>query len=162
MTFARNLFLGAMALLAIGFADSSVDAVEPGGSVLPENVTFSEHVAPLIFNNCYECHRPGEAAPFTLMTYQDVSKRATMLEEVIQRRFMPPWHPATGDVEFRYSRRLSDEQLDLFAKWVATGKQEGDLKKMPELPSFGDGWRLGKPDLTVVMANGRPSVGPRR
>lgn len=116
-------------------------------------VTFSEHIAPLIFKNCYECHRPGEAAPFTLMNYRDVSKRAKTIQDVLQKRFMPPWHPAPGDVEFHNSRRLSDEQIALFDGWVATGKAEGDAGKLPKLPSFAGGWSLGKPDLTVSMAS---------
>lgn len=153
MSAKRSLFAVVLAVFLVGVNPDRLGAAELSGVELPDQVTFCEHIAPLIFNNCYECHRSGEAAPFTLASYQDVSKRATMLQEVIGRRFMPPWHPAPGDVEFRNSRRLGDQQIALFDKWVATGKPEGDVTKLPELPSFADGWRLGKPDLTVTMSD---------
>lgn len=151
MTQAKTLLLVAIAFSSSWIA-SAADSVDSTRTQPPENVTFTEHIAPLVFNHCYECHRPGEAAPFTLKSYQDVSKRATMIGEVIGRGFMPPWHPAPGDVTFRNSRRLSEEQIALFEQWVATGKREGDADKLPELPSYADGWRLGKPDMTVTMS----------
>lgn len=152
MRLVRDLLPAATAVSLFGVAIGPARAVEPAAAVPAEKVTFAEHIAPLIHNHCYECHRPGEAAPFTLMSYQDVSKRATMLQEVMERRYMPPWHPAPGDVEFRHSRRLSDEQLELFSQWVSAGKRQGDLEKTPALPSYADGWRLGNPDLTVSMS----------
>jgi len=130
----------------------SADAAEPK-TALPAKVTFSEHIAPLVFNNCYECHRPGEPTPFTLMSFQDVSKRASMLLDVMESRYMPPWHPTPGDVEFRHSRRLKDDQIALFSKWVETGKAEGKTE-LPQLPKYQDGWRLGKPDLIASMERG--------
>src|SRR5262245_9731899 len=54
--------------------------------------TFSEHVAPIVFNRCASCHRPGEAGPFPLLSYDDVRKRAKLIASVTQKRYMPPWH----------------------------------------------------------------------
>ncbi len=151
MAHIRNSVLAVASIALLVLPHSDLYAVEPNAAPTTGEVTFSEHIAPLIFNNCYECHRPGEAAPFSLMSYEDVSKRATMLQEVMERRFMPPWHPAPGHVEFHNSRRLSDDQLALYSKWVATGKAKGDDEKLPELPTFAGGWRLGEPDLVVTM-----------
>jgi hypothetical protein len=59
-------------------------------------VTFSRDVAPIVFANCSSCHHPGEAAPFSLLSYDDVRRRATQIADVTQRRFMPPWLPELG------------------------------------------------------------------
>lgn len=129
---------------------------------LPAQVNFSEHIAPIIFNNCASCHRPGEIGPFPLLSYKDVRKRGKLIHEVTDKRSMPPWHPAPGHGEFLNERRLSDEQLALIKRWVETDMTEGDPARLPKVPEFPDGWRLGKPDLIVTMekafevpANGR-------
>src|SRR5688572_12399774 len=76
-----------------------------------EPVTFSEHVAPIIFNNCTSCHRPGEGTPFALMDYRDVQKRGKTIQRVVEGRYMPPWHPEPGHGQFKDDRRLKDEQV---------------------------------------------------
>jgi mono/diheme cytochrome c family protein len=116
-----------------------------------ERVTFSETIAPIIYSNCVTCHRPGEAAPFSLISYSDVSRRADLVATVTRTRYMPPWHAAHGYGEFADERRLSDAQIAAIAEWVKQGKPEGDPAKMPKLPKFPDGWHLGKPDLVVEM-----------
>jgi mono/diheme cytochrome c family protein len=118
---------------------------------LPAAVTFAEHVAPIVFDRCASCHRPGEAGPFPLLTYKDVRKRGKLIQQVTARRFMPPWHPAPGHGEFQNERRLSDEQIALLKRWVETGMAEGEPARLPELPKFPEGWQLGKPDLVVSM-----------
>src|SRR5690242_21492414 len=76
-----------------------------------EAVTFNKHIAPLVYRYCSSCHRPGEAAPFPLLTYGDVRKRAEQIVEVTKRRYMPPWLPGPGYGEFAGERRLTDTQL---------------------------------------------------
>src|SRR5215470_4480770 len=71
-------------------------------------VTFSENVAPIIFNRCAACHRPGEGAPFSLLTYEDVRKRGKLVASVTQSRYMPPWHANSDLGAFRDDRRLTD------------------------------------------------------
>src|SRR4029077_6005490 len=107
--------LGAMALLGSAEARAE-DAVNK--RVSP---TFNRDVAPLVFKNCAACHRPGEVAPFALLTYADVKKRAEQIKKATASRFMPPWKPLPGHGEFREPRRLSDEQLALLARWVDEG-----------------------------------------
>ena len=118
---------------------------------LPEKVTFSEHIAPIIFNNCSSCHRAGEVAPFDLLNYRDVQKRGRMIARVTKSRYMPPWHPVPGHGNFSDSRRLQDRDVELIARWVKTGMEEGKAASLPKLPDFPDGWQLGEPDLVVSM-----------
>ena len=63
-------------------------------------VTFSEDVAPILYANCVSCHRPGEAGPFSLISYEDVAKRGALIATVTKSRYMPPWHAAPGFGEF--------------------------------------------------------------
>jgi Tol biopolymer transport system component len=127
-----------------------------------DKVTFSETVAPILYQNCVTCHRPGEAAPFSLISYEDVKKRGALIVTVTQSRYMPPWHAEHGYGEFIDERRLSDTQIAAIGEWVKQGMPEGDRAKMPKLPAFTDGWHLGKPDLILEMpaAYEVPATGP--
>ncbi len=116
-----------------------------------DKITFTENIAPIVYQNCVTCHRPGEAAPFSLISYEDVKKRGTLIATVTKAKYMPPWHAAHGYGEFAEERRLSDEQIAAIGEWVKQGMPEGDPKKMPKLPEFADGWHLGKPDLILEM-----------
>src|SRR5438552_3991170 len=111
-----------------------------------DRVTFSESVAPIVSENCVTCHRPGEAAPFSLISYEDVKKRAALIVTVTKSRYMPPWHAAHDFGEFADERRLTDRQIATLADWVQQGKLQGDVAKMPKLPQFAGGWHLGTPD----------------
>lgn len=113
--------------------------------------TFSEDVAPIVFNNCSSCHRPCESAPFSLLTYEDVAKRGRLIAAVTQSRYMPPWHAEPGYGRFKNERHLTDEQIRTLAEWVDAGMPEGDAAKLPALPDFPDGWQFGEPDVVVTM-----------
>ena len=122
--------------------------------VLPlvaEPVTFNKHIAPLLFRHCAPCHRPGEAAPFPLLTYADARRHATQMVKVTERRYMPPWLPEPGYGDFNGERRLTDEELRLIVDWVREGSIEGDAADLPPAPSFTEGWQIGPPDLVVQM-----------
>ncbi|MBL8727531.1 MAG: hypothetical protein JNM25_03800 [Planctomycetes bacterium] len=128
----------------------------------PATPTFTEHVAPIVFGSCAHCHRPGEVAPFPLLSYADVKKRGRNLLAVVEDRFMPPWHPAPGYGSFRGEARLTDAQIDTLRAWVEAGMPEGPADRLPPLPAFPPGWQLGEPDLVlqtqgafVVPADGR-------
>src|SRR5438874_1570436 len=116
-----------------------------------DRITFSETIAPIVYQNCVTCHRAGEAAPFPLISYDDVRKRGALIATVTQSRYMPPWHAAHGFGEFADERRLDEKQIAAIAEWVKQGMPEGDRSKMPKLPQFVDGWHLGKPDLILEM-----------
>ena len=115
-------------------------------------VTFNKDIAPIVFNHCSGCHRAGESAPFHLLGYDDVRKRARQVVEVTQRRYMPPWLPDPTRVHFVGERRLSDEQLGLLRQWAEEGTPEGVAKDLPSLPQWSERWQLGEPDLVVKPA----------
>ena len=119
-------------------------------------VTFTEHVAPIIFQNCTACHRPGEAGPFTLISYNDVRKRGKLIARVTEDRVMPPWHAEPGAFPYHGDRRLTDDQIATLSRWVETGMAEGDPDKLPAVPQYIDGWQLGKPDRVVKMTEPYP------
>ncbi len=116
-----------------------------------DRVTYSEDVAPILLANCASCHRPGEAAPFNLLTYDDARQRARQIAESVEHRFMPPWKPKPGIGEFDNERRLTEGEIHTLQQWVADGTLEGDPKRLPVAPAFTPGWHLGKPDLIVTM-----------
>lgn len=121
------------------------------GDDVPKHVNFAEHIAPLVFKNCTSCHRPGEAAPFTLLSYKEVRRHAKTMLNAMEEKYMPPWQLVPGHGEFRDARVLSDAQINLFKQWVKEGMPEGDASKTPTLPKFTEGWQIGKPDLIVKM-----------
>lgn len=112
-------------------------------------VTYTRDIAPIVFANCAECHRPGEVAPFSLLTYEDASKRANWLSEVTSSGLMPPWRAKIGHGHFLDERRLTEKEIELIQQWADAGAPRGDEADMPPLPEFPSGWRLGTPDLVV-------------
>jgi Flp pilus assembly protein TadD len=112
-------------------------------------LTFAHDIAPIIYQNCTPCHRPGEAGPFPLLTYQDVKKHAPEIADVTRRHFMPPWAPEAGYSDFSDERRLTDTQIKLIADWVSQGAPEGNASETPPLPKFTEGWQLGPPDMIL-------------
>ncbi|PWU01352.1 MAG: ascorbate-dependent monooxygenase [Terriglobia bacterium] len=124
--------------------------------------TYNKDIAPILYQNCAGCHRPGEVAPFSLLTYQDTAKRAALIASVTKARVMPPWKAEPGYGEFRDVRRLTDEQLALIQQWAANGTPEGNAADKPAPPKFTDGWQLGQPDrtLTIPAKFAVPADGP--
>jgi tetratricopeptide (TPR) repeat protein len=116
-------------------------------------VTFNKDIAPIVWRQCATCHRPGEIGPFSLITYDDVKRHASQIAIVTSRRLMPPWKPVRGD--FDGARRLSDTELDLIQRWIASGTPEGPpsrpLVNPPPSTVRGPQWQLGVPDLVVRM-----------
>ena len=113
---------------------------------------FHRDIAPLVFEQCSTCHRPGQSAPFTLLSYADVMDRADQIVDVLQSRFMPPWLPEPSANRFMGERRLTSEQIEMFERWTASECLEGDPADGPEPPEFKDGWQLGTPDTVVRLA----------
>ena len=122
-----------------------------GAAAGPRPVTFTRDVAPLVFRHCAVCHRPGESAPFSLLTYADAQKRAEAIVDVTARRSMPPWLPEPGQHELVGDRRLGDAEIAVFRLWLEDGLREGDAKDLPETPRWSGGWELGEPDLVLQM-----------
>ncbi len=114
-------------------------------------VTYAKHIAPIMQEYCQPCHRPGEVAPFPLMTYRDAFTWRKEVVKYVQSRQMPPWKPEPGYGEFQHGRRLSDEQIALIAKWVESGAPMGNTKDLPPPRQFTSGWALGEPDIVYEM-----------
>jgi hypothetical protein len=124
--------------------------------------TFVDDVAPIVFNNCTTCHRPGEAAPFSLTNYQETRSRGRLIASMTASGKMPPWKAAPSDYAFKNERHLTEDQKAILQRWVANGMPEGDRQKTPPLPTFTAGWQLGAPDLVVTMSEpfNVPADGP--
>ncbi len=114
-------------------------------------ITFTKDVAPIFFKNCAECHRPGEAAPMSLLSYKDARPWAKSLREKVVNREMPPWHADQRHGEFKNERRLTEAEIDTIVTWVESGAKEGDARDLPPAPKFVEGWGIGRPDLVLQM-----------
>jgi len=115
------------------------------------SITFTRDVAPIVFANCSTCHRPGGSSSFSLLTYDDVKRRAQAIATATRTRYMPPWKPEPGAGEFVDVRRLTDAQIDVFQGWVVQGTAEGDRAQLPPEPVWSSEWSLGTPDLVLTM-----------
>lgn len=116
-------------------------------------VTFNKDIAPILFKSCANCHRPGEAAPFSLLSYKDARPWAKSIREQVVSRQMPPWHADPHVGAWANDRRLSQAEIDKISAWVDGGAPEGQAKDLPPSPQFVEGWRIGKPDLVLTMPN---------
>jgi hypothetical protein len=114
-------------------------------------VTFNTDIAPIVHARCANCHRPGDAAPFDLITYADVRSRAGLIARVTRTRQMPPWKPEPGFGTFAHSRRLTDRELALIDQWVRDGAPEGSDNGPSHVFAAPAEWQLGEPDLVLRM-----------
>lgn len=118
-------------------------------SPIDAEVTYTRHIAPILLANCAECHRPGEVAPFSLLSYEDAAKRSQWIREITQSGLMPPWRAAADHGAFLGERRLTPRQIELIAAWDQAGAPQGNPDDMPKQPEFAEGWRLGQPDVVL-------------
>lgn len=124
----------------------------------PAPITYTKDIARIIQNNCIECHRSGGVAPFSLETFEAVSRRASMIRTVTQEGIMPPWFAAPPtphkdkdgnalESPWANDRSLSQAEKDTIAAWVAAGKPRGDDKDLPLPRAFAQsGWTIGTPN----------------
>ena len=114
-------------------------------------LTFNKDIAPIFYNNCVTCHRPGEIAPMSLVTFKEVRPWAKAIREKVITRDMPPWHADPKHGEWANDRRMSQEDIDKVVAWVDGGAKEGDLKDLKPAPKFASGWQIGEPDIVFHM-----------
>src|SRR5689334_14905464 len=146
----RRLILPLLLIAVVGFSIAFAGAGSANSGPMKE-VTFNRDVAPIFFKNCAECHRPGEAAPMSLLSYKDARPWARSIREKVVTREMPPWHADPHYGTFANDRRLSKSEVDTIAAWVDQGAPEGDPKDLPPTPRYADGWGIGKPDMVLQM-----------
>jgi len=113
--------------------------------------TFSKDVAPIFYDKCVGCHRPGEVAPMSLITYRDVRPWASSIRERVTTRVMPPWHADRQHGAFRNDLSLTDREITTISSWAAAGAREGNPADLPALPKFPEGWQIGTPDQVFEM-----------
>jgi hypothetical protein len=94
-----------------------------------KKVTYFEHIAPIIQERCAPCHRPGTAAPFSLLTYEDAAKRAKMIGRVTGTRYMPPWKADHLYRSFANEKRLTEDEIEKIKQWVADDAPRGKEPK---------------------------------
>jgi hypothetical protein len=115
-----------------------------------KEITFTKDVAPIFYKNCSECHRPGEIAPFSLMTYKEARPWGKSIREKVADGTMPPWHADPTHGKFKNDRRLSQKEKDAIIGWIDGGMKEGAAKDLPPAPKFTEGWNIGKPDVVLT------------
>ncbi len=127
-----------------------------------EEVTYSRDIAPILQESCVGCHREGGGAPFNLTDYESTKRKARTILRVVESRYMPPWHATGGDIPLVDDRRLTEEQIHRFQKWVDASRPEGDPADLPAPRDYPDGWKLGEPDLILTMTDAYelPADGP--
>jgi len=117
--------------------------------ITPQTVTWSQHIAPIIFKNCSPCHQPGQSGPFNLLSYVDAVKKAKLIKFVTQTGYMPPWPADANYSHFVGEKVLTKNEINLIKNWVDNGLLLGDSLKVPITPKIHNGSQLGKPDLVI-------------
>jgi hypothetical protein len=107
--------------------------------------TFYQDIEPILANNCASCHQPGKSAPFSLLTYEDVSKRGEFIANVTASRYMPPWKADVAFQSYKNERALSDQEIKLIGDWVTAGMPKGKKKK-------------GQSTVTTIGVNHAPDL----
>ncbi|HYP30145.1 MAG TPA: cytochrome c [Blastocatellia bacterium] len=124
---------------------------ESSGDARKKAASFNKDVAPILFNKCAECHRPGESAPMSLLSYKEARPWARSIKEKVLARAMPPWHADPNHGEFANDRRLTKQEIDTIVSWVDGGAREGSPRDLPPAPSRSEQWNMGKPDAVLTV-----------
>jgi hypothetical protein len=138
------------AVLSFGALPTEVQAQTPA------TPTFSKDVAPIFYQNCTSCHRPGEIAPMSLLTYQDARPWAKSIATRVAAGTMPPWHADSSKIAFSNDRHLSDADKATILTWANGGAPEGNQKDLPAPPKYTPGWGIGAPDAVLTMQEDYP------
>ncbi len=130
------------------------------GSVFAADpITFHRDVEPILQRNCQSCHRPGQAAPMSLLTYQSARPWAKAMKAAVATRKMPPWFADPRYGHFVNDRSLQQADIDTIAKWADSGAAEGDPADAPVALKWpADGWEI-QPDFVI---NGAPFTVPAK
>ena len=133
-------------LLLLALTCSTLFAEKPPDAPM---VTFSKDVAPLLQKHCQTCHRPGEAAPFPLLTFQQARPWAKAMKEAVVLKKMPPWYADARYGKFTNDRSLSPREVATLAAWADNGALEGDPRDLPAKVDYVEGWSIPKPDVVI-------------
>ena len=150
----RTTVAAAALCAAVGLASAHLGAQQPAAAAA--SPTFDKDVAPIFYKNCTNCHRPGEIAPMSLLTYKDARPWAKSIATNVSKGAMPPWHADPSHGEFLNDRRLSPAERDTIVKWVNAGAPEGTATDLPAAPSYASEWLIGQPDAIFSMQEDYP------
>jgi hypothetical protein len=131
-----------MAAVVLAPRPAAAQAAEP---------TFTKDVAPILYKHCTSCHRAGEIAPMSLLTFEEARPWARAIRENVTNGTMPPWHADPAHGTFKNDRRLSAQEKDVISRWVAAGAPQGNPADLPPRPTYAQGWSIGQPDAVLAM-----------
>lgn len=143
------VFVGLPGLLALGLGLGASQSAQSSTSKVAKEVTYAEHVAPIINAHCTSCHHEGAAGPFSLVGFESTKKQAANIVSATIDKRMPPWKAVHGYGEFQDENRLTDDQLSILKTWSESGSKRGDAKKEPKPQVFSNDWDLGKPEILL-------------
>jgi len=143
-------------LRSIAAAVAVLAATAAADAQAPSTPTFTKDIAPILYKNCVNCHRPGEIGPMPLRSYAEVRPYARAIAAKAADGTMPPWHADPAFGEYLNDRRLSAHDKETIAKWVAGGAPEGNPADLPPQPTYADGWMMGTPDAVLSMQEDYP------
>src|SRR6185369_5814841 len=129
-----------VALLATGVAGSAADTSSP--------ITYTKDVLPILQRNCQSCHRPGQVAPMSFLTYQSTRPWAKAMKAAVTTRKMPPWNADPHYGPYLNVRSLKQNEIDTIAQWADSGALEGDAKDAPRPVEWAEGWTI-QPDIVI-------------
>ncbi len=144
-------------VLLVSLSAAATTAVSAGPPAAPlaaplaAKTTFTKNVAPIIYAHCASCHRPGNIAPMSLMTYEEARPWAKAWKDKARSKSVAPWQadPRYGKLENDAS--LSQQDIDTISAWAEGGALKGNEKDLPAMPKFAAGWNIGQPDAIFEM-----------
>ena len=145
--------LACVAIVGLAGVPSTLSAQGASPAATP---TFSKDVAPIFYKNCVVCHREGEIAPMSLLTYGSARPFARSIAAHVSQGTMPPWHADPAYGRFENDRSLTAAEKATILAWVNGGTPEGNPADLPRAPVFPDGWAIGKPDAVFELTEDYP------
>ncbi|HUE84937.1 MAG TPA: cytochrome c [Vicinamibacterales bacterium] len=140
------------AVFGVMFVGAVAMAPAPAAAQAAGNApTFSKDVAPVLYTHCTTCHRPGEIAPMSLLTYEQARPWARAIRDNVVNGVMPPWHADPAHGKWVNDRSMTQAEKDVIVRWVDAGAPQGSAADLPKAPVYAQGWTIGQPDAVVTM-----------
>ena len=138
-----------VAALAAAFISGGPAMAAQSSASAGDAPTFNRDVLPILQKHCQSCHRPGQIAPMSLLTYESARPWAKAMKSAVLERKMPPWFADPQYGHFTNDRSLKPAEIETIAKWADGGALRGDAKDAPPPVQWqAEGWQI-RPDLIV-------------